>query len=429
MSDRAGTVVVLAKEPLPGQAKTRLQAAFSATETASLAAAALADTLRAVRHSAAPRRVLAWQGDPSRWRAGFEVVPQPAGSLNERLTAAFAAALAGPADRPALLIGMDTPQVTGALLDAAWDGADAVLGLSDDGGFWAIGLRRGHPPGIFDGIPMSTDRTGSAQLARLLELGMSVTLLLPQRDIDLPEDAAAVAYRYPHLQFSRRYASLIAARSEQTGAQLFDQLYDRQRVVTSATGGGGVPGPEALPLDLERWAGEADEVDLMVVSRCQPPVIDLGCGPGRMVRALIESGRAALGVDMSAVAVDLAMARGGPALRRLISEPLPAEGRWGTALLMDSNIGLGGDVPALLRRCRTLVGAGGLVICEVDGAAGGHEVQEVRMSSDGRGSALLPWARIGVRGLQEVAPRCGLLVAEEWSSGSRTFVALRSAGG
>lgn len=429
MSDRAGTVIVLAKEPLPGQAKTRLQAAFSATETASLAAAALADTLRAVRRSTASRRVLAWKGDPSRWRAGFEVVAQPAGSLNDRLTAAFGAVLAAPADSPALLIGMDTPQVTSALLDRGWDGADAVLGLSDDGGFWAIGLRRGHPPGVFDGIPMSTDRTGSAQLARLLELGMSVTLLPPQRDIDLPEDAAAIAYRFPQLEFSRRYAAVIAARPMQTGAQLFDRLYDREAVITSATGTRGAAGAEGLPLDLDRWAGEADEVDLMVVSRCQPPVIDLGCGPGRMVRALIESGRVALGVDMSAVAVDLAMARGGPALRRLISEPLPAEGRWGTALLMDNNIGLGGDVSALLRRCRTLVGAGGLVICEVDGAVDGHEVHAVRMSSDGRGSALLPWSRIGVRGLQEVALRCGLLVAEEWSSGSRTFLALRSGAG
>jgi glycosyltransferase A (GT-A) superfamily protein (DUF2064 family) len=425
MTDRAGTVVVLAKEPRPGLAKTRLQAAFSSSESASLAAAALADTLAAVRHSSVRRRLLAWQGDPAGWRAGFDVVPQPAGSLNDRLTAAFASALDCSGDSPALLIGMDTPQVTGTLLDSSWDGADAVLGLSDDGGFWAIGLRQDHPPGIFDNVPMSTIRTGSAQLARLLELGMSVTLLPPLRDVDVPEDAAAVAYRYPHLRFSQRYASLVDARSDQPGDRLFDRLYDRHAVANStmdsATGDNG-----PLRLDLARWAADADEVDLMVVARCQPPVIDLGCGPGRMVRALNESGRAALGVDMSATAVDLSMARGGPALRRLISEPLPGEGRWGTALLMDSNIGMGGDVPALLLRCRALVGPGGLIICEVDDISDRHEVHHVRLSSEQHPSALLAWSQIGVRALHDVAARCELLITEEWSSGHRTFVALRS---
>ena len=64
-------------------------------------------------------------------------------------------------------------------------------------------------------------------------------------------------------------------------------------------------------------------MDMLVVARCEPPVIDLGCGPGRMVQALSESGRAALGVDMSSVAVGLSMARGGLALRRRIDSRCP----------------------------------------------------------------------------------------------------------
>ena len=94
---------------------------------------------------------------------------------------------------------MDTPQVTAALLDTDWEGADAVLGLSEDGGFWAIGLRSADPRSIFAGIPMSTDRTGAAQLARLAALGLSVRLLPPLRDVDLPADAEAVAASYPWL--------------------------------------------------------------------------------------------------------------------------------------------------------------------------------------------------------------------------------------
>lgn len=424
MSDRAGTVVVLAKEPVPGAAKTRLQTAFSPAEAAALAAAAIEDTMAAVRESAATRRVLAWRGDPTLWRAEFEVVMQPSGSLNDRLTAALDAVLTQPTDPPALLIGMDTPQVTKELLDTAWEGADAVIGLSDDGGFWAIGLRPGHPAGIFAGVAMSTPRTGSAQLARLLALGLSVKLLPPLRDIDLPGDAEYVARRHPELRFARRHAALLAARSPQTCDQLFDQAYAGSWVTSRSGTDPGADSP--LALDLARWAGEADAVDLMVVSRCQPPVIDLGCGPGRMVRALTESGRAALGVDMSAVAVELSLARGAPALRRRIGDALPAEGRWGTALLMDSNIGMGGNVRALLDRCRTLVGPGGLIICEVDPDPERHDVHDIELRSEHTSPVALAWSRIGVRALQRVGAGLNLWAEEEWRSGSRAFVALRS---
>jgi glycosyltransferase A (GT-A) superfamily protein (DUF2064 family) len=206
-------VIVLAKEPVPGRVKTRLQPEFSPLEAAELAAAAIEDTLTAVRGSSVTRRILAWEGNSARWQDGFEVVDQPPGPLNVRLAAALAAAVSEPADEPALLIGMDTPQVTAKLLDSDWEGADAVLGLSEDGGFWAIGLRPGHPTGLFDGVPMSTRGTGSAQLARLFTLGLIVKLLPSLRDVDQPSDAELVARQFPELIFSRRYAELVSRRS------------------------------------------------------------------------------------------------------------------------------------------------------------------------------------------------------------------------
>ena len=112
MTDHAATVIVLAKEPVPGRVKTRLQPVFSATQAARLAAAALGDTVAATRSCGATRRILAWEGNRASWQQGFEVISQPPGTLNDRLTAAFAAAVSEPMDRPALLIGMDTPQVT-----------------------------------------------------------------------------------------------------------------------------------------------------------------------------------------------------------------------------------------------------------------------------------------------------------------------------
>jgi len=422
--ERADTVIVLAKQPLPGQVKTRLHSEFTPGEAARLAAAALADTLGTVRSSAARHRVLAWEGDAAGWDAGFGVTPQPPGDLGVRLAAAFAAVWAdSAAGSRALLVGMDTPQLRRDHLDTDWDGADALLGLSEDGGFWAIGLRRGHPRDVFVGVPMSTDRTGSAQLARLVELGLSVKLLAPLRDVDVPADAAAVAARYPELAFSRVHAELLAARLEQSDDQMFDRAYAGTDVVSQPT----TASPAAtLLLEVRRWSGEADAVDLMVVSRCEPPVLDLGCGPGRMVRALARSGRPALGVDMSAAAVGLSLARGGPAVRRSVADALPAEGRWGTVLLMDGNVGIGGDVAWLLARCRDLVGSGGLVVCEVDPSAERHEVASVVLSSGALRSPPMPWCRVGAGPLVTAAARLDLSVAEEWASHGRRFVTLRA---
>jgi SAM-dependent methyltransferase len=327
-----------------------------------------------------------------------------------------------------MLIGMDTPQVTAELLDSDWEGADAVLGLSEDGGFWAIGLRSGHPAGIFEGIPMSISRTGSAQLARLFDFGLTVKLLPPLRDVDRPADAEEVARRFPRLAFSRRYADLMSRRTSQATDRLFDAAYAGLPAASNSTQPA-KGGESLLPLDISRWSGPADAVDLLVVARCEPPVIDLGCGPGRMVQALTESGRPALGVDMSSVAVQLSMMRGGPALRRRIEEPLPAEGRWGTALLMDTNVGLGGDVAALLARCIQLVIPGGLIICEVDRISQRHEVHSVVLRTQRAASAPLPWSRIGAAALMQVAKSLDLLHVEEWTSRGRAFVALRSMNG
>lgn len=321
IGDRAEVVVVIAKRPRPGLVKTRLQSRFSPGEAADLAAAALSDTLRAVRSSGARRRVLAWDGDPTGWDDGFEVVPQSDGGLGDRLAAAFGTLMRSEPGVPVLLVGMDTPQLPIELIDRSWNGADAVLGLSEDGGFWAIGLRSGDPAAVFDQIPMSTSRTGAAQLARLTSLGLSVELLPPLRDVDEPADAAYVAEHHPQLTFSRRHAEIVARKARQTYDALFDELYTGGMVSSQLAGVPAVPG--AFASGLDRWTAPADSVDAMVVSRCEPPVIDIGCGPGRMVSALQRSGRAVLGIDISKRAVALAVRRGGQVLRRDLEDDLP----------------------------------------------------------------------------------------------------------
>ncbi len=193
-------LLVLAKEPVAGRVKTRLTPPFTPQQGADVAAASLADTLAAVAATPVARRVLVLDGAVSfPLPAGFDVLPQSEGGLDARLTAAFADAAAG-SDLPLLLVGMDTPQVTPALLTGAVQAllaAGSVLGLAADGGWWACGLTAPHPR-AFDGVPMSSDRTGAAQAARLAELGLTPADLPVLRDVDTAADLDEVLPLLPH---------------------------------------------------------------------------------------------------------------------------------------------------------------------------------------------------------------------------------------
>lgn len=202
------TVLVIAKEPVPGRVKTRLTPPYTPHQAAWLAEAALYDTLQAVRAMPARRRVVVLDGRPGNWLpAGFDVRQQSPGGLDERLAAAFAGSTG-----PTLLIGMDTPQVTPQLLApaldiGAWDDCDAWFGAADDGGFWALGLAAPDPR-LLRGVPMSTDRTGAAQRARLTAAGLRVRELPPLRDVDTAADAAQVAAAAPDGRFAATLARL-----------------------------------------------------------------------------------------------------------------------------------------------------------------------------------------------------------------------------
>jgi glycosyltransferase A (GT-A) superfamily protein (DUF2064 family) len=208
------TLLVIAKEPVPGRVKTRLTPPFTPEEAAALAEAALADTLRAVLRTPARRRVLVLDGRPGAWLPdgdGFEVVPQVGGGLDERIAAAFAGC-----EGPALLVGMDTPQLTPELLapataPGAWaPPGRAWLGPAEDGGFWALGLAEPDPD-LVRGVPMSTPHTGAAQRRRLAEAGLAVGELPVLRDVDTAADAAAVARRAPGGAFAAVHARLLEA--------------------------------------------------------------------------------------------------------------------------------------------------------------------------------------------------------------------------
>jgi rSAM/selenodomain-associated transferase 1 len=203
----APALLVLAKAPVLGRVKTRLTPPCTPEQAAELAGAALADTLAAAATArGAGRLVLVLDGAPGSWVPdGFDAIPQRGGGLAGRLAAAFE-----DSGGPAFLVGMDTPQVTPALLEAgleALERADAVFGAALDGGYWGIGLRRPDPE-VFRGVPMSEPSTGLAQRVRLAELELRTAVLPPLLDVDTIEDARAVAAAAPRTRFARRLADM-----------------------------------------------------------------------------------------------------------------------------------------------------------------------------------------------------------------------------
>lgn len=211
------TLALIAKAPVAGRSKTRLCPPCSPEQAAALAEAALRDTTAAMAAVDGADLLVALDGEPGDWLSPkFEVVAQRPGNLGDRLAGVFE-----DCSGPALVIGMDAPQVTPRLLNDALtllgrSDLAGVLGPAADGGFWAIGFRRAVP-GAFDGVPMSVDETWAAQRRRLSELGLAIAELPELRDVDTWEDALAVA-REPSVEHFAKAMDTVARELDQAGA-------------------------------------------------------------------------------------------------------------------------------------------------------------------------------------------------------------------
>jgi len=179
-------------------------------------------------------------------------------------------------------------------------------------------------------------------------------------------------------------------------------------------------------LDLPRWSAPAAGADGALLDRCTGPVLDLGCGPGRLMRALAARGLECLGVDVAPVAVALARTGGVAVLQASVFDPVLDDSRWSTVLLADGNVGIGGDPAALLARCRGLLLDGGQVLVELDPPGCPTRTVRVRVETLlGRSSSWFPWAHVGVDDVDAVAAAAGLGRSETWHMGSRWFAVLR----
>ena len=195
-------ILVIAKAPVAGQVKTRLCPPCTPAQAAAVAEAALLDTLAAADRTPAARRTLVLQGSyptPPTW----SVVPQRGLGLAERLVNAFGDA--GSGSGWPVLIGMDTPQVTPALLRCVGDRlaeADVVLAPAVDGGWWALGLRDPGDAALLADVPMSTSDTGRLTTAAFRRHGLRVVAGPRLRDVDTARDARLVAMTAPHGRFA-----------------------------------------------------------------------------------------------------------------------------------------------------------------------------------------------------------------------------------
>ena len=183
----------------------------------------------------------------------------------------------------------------------------------------------------------------------------------------------------------------------------------------------------AVRLDLERWLGGVDAADESVVARALGPVLDVGCGPGRHLLACQSRGLRAVGVDISAVAVAEARRRGAVAIEGCIFAGVPDAGGWGCALLLDGNIGIGGDAGALLRRSAALLGPGGRILVEVGAPGTPTQVDQLRLECRGAHSDWFPWALVGACGIAAIAAEARLAVTETWEVDGRWFARLDAA--
>lgn len=216
------TVLVVAKAPVPGFAKTRLAAVIGDGPAADLAAAALLDTLEAVAGADVTHRIVALTGDVAHAVRSveltaalqdFTVVAQRGHTFAQRLANAHADAQRA-TDAPVFQIGMDTPQVTAALLEQSSQplttGSACVLGPAEDGGWWALGVTDARFAAPIRDVPTSSPDTGRATLAAIESAGVAVHLLPVLRDVDHAADVAPVAARCrPGSRFRECAASLV----------------------------------------------------------------------------------------------------------------------------------------------------------------------------------------------------------------------------
>lgn len=186
------------------------------------------------------------------------------------------------------------------------------------------------------------------------------------------------------------------------------------------------PDGTALRLDVERWLADPAPEELDLLAEATGPVLDVGCGPGRHVAALGSRGVEAVGIDILPPALHAARGRGATVLERSAFGDVPRAGQWATVLLLDGNIGIGGDPARLLRRVHELLAPGGSALVEVEGHGVGVQCAWGRLETPQGRSRGFTWGRVGTDAIDGLATRTGFAVADVRAMAGRSFAWLRA---
>lgn len=162
-----------------------------------------------------------------------------------------------------------------------------------------------------------------------------------------------------------------------------------------------------IDLHIDRYLGQASRAERRFLRSVSGPVVDVGCGPGRAAAYLREHGTVALGLDASPRLADLARSNGALCVNQNVFDPVPFEGRWHSVLLLDGNVGIGGDPVKMLARLGEIVEPSGRAYVEVD-AAGPTQQLIVREHHKGSVGASFAWAVVSMEGID------GLIADSNW---------------
>jgi SAM-dependent methyltransferase len=168
------------------------------------------------------------------------------------------------------------------------------------------------------------------------------------------------------------------------------------------------------PFGPDRWEAPVPPWEQRLLHALPGPVLDVGCGPGRHLGALATGGPVSLGIDTCPVAVSRVRRRGHAAIQVSVFDQLPAEGRWGAALLLDENLGLGGHPVRLLERVGALLHRTGRIVVEAIPWISGVRVVDVGQ----------PWALVGSDALPDLAADAALDVVATVVRDGRHLVTL-----
>jgi SAM-dependent methyltransferase len=176
-----------------------------------------------------------------------------------------------------------------------------------------------------------------------------------------------------------------------------------------------------LPTDARRWLAPPPPEEELLLERVRGPALDVGCGPGRHVLALIRRGISALGIELTPAAARIARQQGAPVMEGSVFDPVPRSGEWRTALLLDGNIGIGGEPLALLQRVGDLLAPDGRVLVELGAPGCGNRRQRVRLEVEESTGPWFPWTSLAADRIELLAGKAGLVVDDLWQGAGRWF--------